>query len=157
MAEFSVFLLLLLTSRVLLVVRDEPLTNRHALTLALAQSATLLTATPDWRLLPLLVVVVVSNLIGGWLERRTQARTGGYRLGVLLVVLMVAGFSFTPTHPTPLSGPLTIAVEWLRHHFLYVAGVSASDGIAIVLVLIGALLSVTIAVAVGELPKLLQP
>lgn len=157
MAEFSVFLLLLLTSRVLLVVRDEPLTNRHALTLALAQSATLLTATPDWRLLPLLVVVVVSNLIGGWLERRAQARTGGYRLGVLLVVLMVAGFSFTPTHPTPLSGPLTIAVEWLRHHFLYVAGVSASDGIAIVLVLIGALLSVTIAVAVGELPKLLQP
>ncbi len=57
-----------------------------------------------------------------------------------MVVLTVAGFSFTPSHPLLLNGPLTLAVEWLRQHFLYVAGLSASDGIAIVLVLIGALL-----------------
>jgi hypothetical protein len=66
MAAFSTFLLLLLTSRVMLVVRDEPLTNRHALTLALAQSAALLTAAPDWRLLPLLVVILASTLVGAW-------------------------------------------------------------------------------------------
>ena len=140
MAAFTAFLLLLLTSRIVLVVRDAPLTNRHALTLALAQSAALLAVAPDWRLLPLLVVIMAGNLVGAWLERRTPAHAGGYRLGVLLAVLLVAGFSFTPAHPTPLNGPLTIAVDWLREHFFYVAGLSGSDGIAIALVLIGALL-----------------
>ena len=73
-------------------------------------------------------------------QRRLNFLSVGYRLGALMVVLVVAGFSFTPSHPLLLNGPLTLAVDWLRQHFLYVAGLSASDGIAIVLVLIGALL-----------------
>jgi len=136
-------LLVLLASRVLLILRDQPLTRGQALGLALAQCAALLAAAPSPWLLPLLVVIPAANLAGAWLEGRHSSRVGAYRLGVLLVILIAAAFTFAPAHGVTTSPAVIALGDWLGRHFLLpllppVPGSSA--GPAVMLVVIGALL-----------------
>lgn len=136
------FLLVVLASRLLLILRDDPLTRRQALGLALVQGAALLTAAPDARLLPLLAVVLAANLAGAWLERRRPARAGLLRLGVLALVVLAAGFTFAPAQGLAASPALLAAGDWLHRYFLFlpaVGGPGAAGGTGLMLMLIGAL------------------
>jgi hypothetical protein len=142
MQPFLWFLLFLLASRFALILRDAPLTYRQALWLAAVQALALLAVAPSPRMLPLAALIVAANLAGAWRERREPAHAGGYRLAVLLAILLGAGFGFAPAQavaPNPLWPALA---DWLGRHFLLPAPLAAGTGGAALLpgVLIGALL-----------------
>jgi hypothetical protein len=139
---FYWFLLVLLASRVLLILRDDPLAWRHAAGLSLVQAAALLAAAPSVRLLPLILVIAAANLAGAWLEQRDPPRAGPVRLGVLVVTLLAAGFTFAPVQGIAPSPMLVAAGDWLARHLLFFQGLAhaPAGGTALMLVLIGALL-----------------
>lgn len=142
MLPFLWFLLVLLGSRLLLILRDAPLTWRLALALGLAQAAALLAAAPSNRLWPLLVVTIAANAAGAWLERRQPQQAGAYRLGVLGVIVIAAALTFAPAQGIAPSPVLTAAGDWLGRHVMFFAagGFGKGDGVRAMLVLIGALL-----------------
>jgi hypothetical protein len=139
------FLLVLLGSRLILILRDEPLTRPRALLLALVQVAALLAAAPNPWLLPLAGLILAANLAGAWLERAQPARIGLWRLGALGLILAGAGISFAPAHGVAPSPLLLAAGDWLARHVLYFSAPAAGTGAAgpgggrVLLVLIGAL------------------
>lgn len=141
---FMVFLLVLLLSRLALIQRERPLTRPQALGFAALQCSALLAAAPNPALLGLVMVIVLVNLGGAWLERRRPLRLVGYRLGVLLMILLAAGFAFAPTQGVATNPLLLAAGDWLGQNLLYVApstpaAASGSAGLQAVVVLMGAL------------------
>jgi hypothetical protein len=142
MLPFLWFLLVLLGSRLLLILRDAPLTWGQALVLGLVQAAALLAAAPSNRLWPLLALTIAANAAGAWLERRQPQQAGAYRLGVLGVIVLAAGLTFAPAQGIAPSPALAAAGDWLGRHVLFFAagGFGAGDGVRAMLVLIGALL-----------------
>jgi hypothetical protein len=142
MPSFLWFLLFVLASRFALILRDAPLTRRQALMLAGVQAAALLAVAPSVRMLPLVLLVVTANLVGAWLERREPGRAGGYRLAVLLLILLGAGFSFAPAQAVAPNPLWPLLADWLGRYFLLPAPLAAGSGSApvVLTVLIGALL-----------------
>jgi hypothetical protein len=144
MVAFLWFLLVLLVSRLALILTDRPLRRRQALGLALVQCAALLAAAPRPGLLPLFALIVAANLSGAWLERRSPHRAGGYRLAVLAVIVLGAGFTFAPAQAVAPSLLLVGLLDWLGRYSLFFApfadGVAAPEVRVAMLVVIGAVL-----------------
>lgn len=125
---FYWFLLVLLASRLLLILRDEPLSRRQALGLSLLQAVGLLAAAPSPWLPPLLLVIVAANLLGVWWERRHPPRAGLSRLAVLAVIAAAAGVAYAPAHGIVISPVLVAAGDWLDRHFLFFAADGLGGG-----------------------------
>ena len=140
-AAFGWFVLLVLASRIWLIAR--PMGRRQAMSLSLVQIGALLPASPVLSLLPLAAVIPAANLGGAWLERRDPERIGLYRLGALLLILVVAGFSFAPGEAPGLRPQLVAAGGWLSEHLLYAGWFHGQNAERSLLMLTGALLAIS--------------
>jgi hypothetical protein len=142
LAAFAWFLVLVLASRVALLGRDGPLGSRPALFMALAQGLTLCLAIPTTGLLALFGVILSANLGGAWLERRDPPRLPLYRLLVLVMILLAAGFAFAPAGGAGLRPAVQSAAGWLAAHWLYLGAGTGVAGVRSLILLAGALLVV---------------